>query len=197
MLQKIVLSHNSSLNYTKAFNLQTNNQFTVYDSSKAKTQFTQSFNNCLKVISEDWIMICNNDVDLNLEDIKEIENMIQCKEVGIYSPRVNSPHYQMTIAGDTDWIEFVLPIIHKEVIEKIGYLDDLMPRGWGIDLDYCYRAKKEGFNIEILPTRQIKHYEHKSILSEQDYMQKASEEMNSVLTEKYGEGWQKLLKFNM
>jgi GT2 family glycosyltransferase len=196
-MQKIVLSHNSSLDYTKAFMKSTNDIFTVYDSSKAKTQFTQSFNNCLKSISEEWIMICNNDIDLNAYDTLEIERLLRMKPAGIYSPIVNSPHPQMYKAGEVNWVELVIPIIHKKVIDRIGYLDEDMIRGWGVDMDYCYRAKKWGFNIEILPTRAIKHYEHKSIGNIPDYVDKASSEMNTFLKNKYGANWKKILDYRI
>jgi hypothetical protein len=196
-MQKIVLSHNSSLDYTKAFMKSTNDIFTVYDSSKAKTQFTKSFNNCLKSISEEWIVICNNDIDLNSYDVLDIERLIEDKEAGIYSPIVNSPHPQMYKAGKVNWLELVIPIIHKDVIIEIGMLDEDMIRGWGVDMDYCYRAKNAGFNIEILPTRAIKHYEHKSIGNIPDYMDKASSEMNTFLRNKYGANWRKILDYNL
>jgi len=47
-------------------------------------------------------------------------------------------------------------LIRKKVIHKIGYLDEQFFI-YGEDIDYCYRAKKAGWNIVYFPAITVKH----------------------------------------
>jgi len=93
------------------------------------------------------------------------------------------------------WVEFVCPIISKDVVKRIGLLDTGMPRGWGVELDYCYRAKQAGFNTNLIQTVSTHHYGHKSQSDHAEYSHYANIEMNDRLREKYGDNWQEILNY--
>jgi GT2 family glycosyltransferase len=48
-------------------------------------------------------------------------------------------------------------VIRREVIEQIGYLDELF-FAYQEDADFCFRARKASWKIIFLPTAQITHY---------------------------------------
>jgi hypothetical protein len=211
MILPIILHHNSSKEYTERLkNELCVGRCRIYDSSRNKTHFTQSFNNAIKDVINladkrmippfDYVMICNNDIDLNRYQVPALEKSIKGK-VGIFSPVVNSPHTAvMSKKGDkvfrqVPWVEFVCPIIHRDVIEAIGLLDTGMPRGWGIELDYCYRAKQAGFSTYLVQDVSVHHYGHKSQDNQDEYRHYANIEMNDRLREKYGDKWQEVLKY--
>jgi GT2 family glycosyltransferase len=145
-------------------------------------------------------MICNNDIDLHYEQVHQLEDLVKGKK-GIFSPVVNSPHNAvMSKVGEDQmrqvpWVEFVCPIISKDVVKKIGLLDNKMPRGWGIELDYCYRAKQAGFSTNLIQTVSVHHFGHKSQDNQDEYRHYANIEMNDRLREKYGDNWQEVLKY--
>ena len=205
MIIPIILHHDSSQEYTK----QLDNNLSgvgrlVYNSSVAKTSFTQSFNYCLESAKPSqilsYIMICNNDIDLTDTQVVALNNILDGK-VGIFSPVVNSPHNAVMSKVGNDqmrqvpWVEFVCPIIHRDVIEAIGLLDNKMPRGWGVELDYCYRAKQAGFSTNLIQTVSVHHYGHKSQSDHKEYSHYANIEMNDRLKEKYGDNWQEVLNY--
>jgi GT2 family glycosyltransferase len=204
MILTIILHHDTSIEYTVQFigRIAPTTGYMV-NSSELNTQFTESFNIGLKAFLESkfsHVMICNNDIDLNYEELHQLENIVKGKK-GIFSPVVNSPHNAvMSKIGDKElrpvpWVEFVCPIIHRDVIKAIGLLDEGMPRGWGIELDYCYRAKKAGFNTYLVQDIAIHHYGHKSQADHGEYSHYANIEMNDRLTEKYGDNWQEVLNY--
>jgi GT2 family glycosyltransferase len=206
MIIPIILHHDSSKEYTKQLdnNLSGVKRF-VYNSSAGNTSFTHSFNYCLESTKPfyeylDYIMICNNDIDLTDNQVELLDNILDGR-VGIFSPVVNSPHNAvMSKIGDDQmrqvpWVEFVCPIIHKDVIETIGMLDRKMPRGWGVELDYCYRAKQAGFSTYLIQDVSVHHYGHKSQSDHAEYSHYANIEMNDRLREKYGDNWQEVLKY--
>lgn len=194
MIKVVTLSHNNSIEYTNKLKKRIPS-IEVYDSSLHLTPFTISFNNALKTIdNNDWIMVCNNDISLNQQDLDTLNEVSKKLIPGIYSPAVNSPHPQMYKSDNRSvknvkWIELVCPIIHRHVIQNIGYLDEAMPLGYGVDFDYCYRAQRSGYTSYVIQSVQILHYEHKSQENHKAYKSRASNEMHSYLTEKYGLDW--------
>lgn len=212
MIFPIILHHDSSTEYTDLLKHSLGHiDYSIYDSSKHQTHFTESFNRAIQdnlginylLFGDplcDYVMICNNDISLSATDLEALEVILN-GERGIFSPVVNSPHSAvMSKIGDDQmrqvpWVEFVCPIIHKDVIESIGLLDNKMPRGWGIELDYCYRAKQAGFNTYLIQDVSIHHYGHKSQIDHGEYSHYANIEMNDRLKEKYGDNWQEVLKY--
>jgi len=210
MILPIILHHDSSKEYTdKLLSRLEGLEYGIIDSSKRKTQFTQSFNSGIREAHQNYyeenkkwnyVMICNNDIDLTLQQVL-ILNKILGGRKGIFSPVVNSPHNAVMSKVGNDqmrqvpWVEFVCPIIHRDVIEAIGLLDNKMPRGWGVELDYCYRAKRARFNTYLVQNIAIHHYGHKSQADHGEYSHYANIEMNDRLKEKYGDNWQEVLKY--
>jgi hypothetical protein len=204
MIIPIILHHDTSVEYTDNLmeRLIPRASF-IIDSNKYKTQFTDSFNLALEAFMQSkfsHVMVCNNDIDLDYDRLIQLEDLVKGRK-GIFSPVVNSPHNAvMSKIGDDQmrqvpWVEFVCPIIHKDVIKVIGLLDDKMPRGWGIELDYCYRAKQARFNTYLVQDIAIHHYGHKSQADHGEYSHYANIEINDRLTKKYGDNWQEVLKY--
>jgi GT2 family glycosyltransferase len=204
MILPIILHHDTSVEYTDNLmeRLIPRASF-IIDSNKYKTQFTDSFNLGLGAFMQSkfsHVMICNNDIDLDYDRLIQLENAVRRKK-GIFSPVVNSPHNAVMSKVGKDqmrqvpWVEFVCPIIHKDVVKAIGLLDTGMPRGWGVELDYCYRAQKNGYKTRLCQQVNIHHYGHKSQADHAEYSHYANIEMNDRLTEKYGDNWQEVLKY--
>lgn len=204
MILPIILHHDTSAEYTNQLKHNLGHiDYCVYDSSVNKTHFTESFNRAIQEALHtdyEYLMICNNDISLTARDVEMLEVALNGRK-GIFSPTLNSPHWKvMTRTGDefireVPWIEFVCPIIHRDVIKAIGVLDEGMPRGWGVELDYCYRAKKAGFSTYLVQDIQIEHYGHKSQTDHGEYSHYANIEMNDRLKEKYGDNWQEILQY--
>jgi GT2 family glycosyltransferase len=204
MIFPIILHHDTSVEYTNALikQLEPRTSFMI-NSSILSTHFTDSFNVALETFMRSKFshaMICNNDIDLDYDRLIQLENAVRRKK-GIFSPIVNSPHSAVmskkgnAIYRKVPWVEFVCLIISKDVVKKIGLLDEGMPRGWGIELDYCYRAKQAGFSTNLIQTVSVEHYGHKSQSDHGEYSHYANIEMNDRLREKYGDNWQEVLKY--
>jgi GT2 family glycosyltransferase len=204
MILPIILHHDTSTEYTDLLKHNLGHiDYSVYNSSVNQTHFTESFNRAIQEALHtdyEYLMICNNDISLTARDVEMLEVALNGRK-GIFSPTLNSPHWKvMTRTGDefireVPWIEFVCPIIHRDVIKAIGVLDEGMPRGWGVELDYCYRAKKAGFSTYLVQDIQIEHYGHKSQTDHGEYSHYANIEMNDRLIKKYGDNWQEILQY--
>ncbi len=208
MIYPIILHHKNSETFTEELKLNlADRNYEVVDSSYLKTRFSETFNIALtlgfsKIKSEEYshIMICNNDINLTSNDLIKIESYIEDAN-GIFTPSVNSPHSSVMSASGSEnlrqvpWVEFICPIFSIDVLRKVGYLDLDLSYGWGVELDYCYRASIQGIKTFLVQNVQIQHYEHKSQEDHGEYSHYANIEMNHVLSTKYGSAWQESLKF--
>ncbi len=84
-------------------------------------------------------------------------------------------HYYMRDTRDdatqaVDWINGAALFVRRELYDQIGGFDERFFM-YSEELDWCYRAKRAGWDIVYLPTAQITHYEGKS--SEQAMAQRA------------------------
>lgn len=206
MIHPIILHHELSAEYTQMLTDRLHGvNYEIYDSSLNQTPFSVSFNNAMSIFMKKpdeytHVMVLNNDISLNADQFMHLQNVVGSMD-GIFSPSSNSPHPEvMAVYGQAKtrtvpWLEFICPIISRSVIESTGMLDDQMSLGWGIDIDYCYRASKNNMKCTLIQDCVIEHYEHKSQKSHRQYGLMAQLEMDTVLNEKYGQDWRKILKF--
>lgn len=209
MILPIILHHNTSAVYTQKIELALQHTgVIVYDSSEYKTAFTASFNRAIEIYKREQVnnpaythvMICNNDIDLRAEQFGALEKIIGSAS-GIFTPVVNSPHHKvMSKQSDKEMdevpcIEFICPVISNDVLKDVGFLDAGLTLGWGIDMDYSYRAKLKGYRSMVVNHISVHHYGNKSQESPLAYGNKANMEMNHILKLKYGADWRQLLKY--
>jgi len=207
MIYPIILHHDLSTKFTKRLVGRIDREHAVVDSSKLETQFTESFNigiikGILKMIDSEFthVMICNNDITMAEGHLEELDKIVKGKS-GIFSPSCNSPHKGVMTPVGTDelrevpWVEFIAPIFSKDVLVKTGILDKDLSYGWGVELDYCYRAKNRGFKTSLCQGVGIHHEEHQSQANQAEYAHTAGQEMHHVLQTKYGDNWQEILNY--
>jgi len=205
-IQCVILSHDLSQKFTDDLTKNLND-YVIYDSSFYGTPFAISFNLALSLgldYGHDWVMVCNNDITLTQTDLDTLSEILSQCPAGVYSPRVigaghGHKHMEWNLGSDvvrkTSWLEFVCPIIHRQVASNIGGVDENFTMGYGVDCDYCYRARQLNFNVGIIQPVQIQHFEHKSQGVHLEYRKKAEREMAIEITKKYGSDWRKLLDF--
>ncbi|MCP4310815.1 MAG: glycosyltransferase family 2 protein [Bacteroidetes bacterium] len=56
---------------------------------------------------------------------------------------------------EVEWFSGQQGLIHKDVIEKVGYLDDKNFPQYHADVDYSLRVRKAGFKVMIYPTLKL------------------------------------------
>lgn len=113
--------------------------------------FPKAINAGIKVAGNDDIIILNDDTILLPQIINTwitmLENLFKTDpKIGIVGPLSLYEYWVKQY-----YIQFFCAIIKHEVIEKIGLLDETF--GWGNseDLDYCIRAKINGYKIASIP----------------------------------------------
>jgi GT2 family glycosyltransferase len=88
-------------------------------------------------------------------------------------------HGQYDEVSDVDYVSGVAMMIKREVVDKIGLLNEHYFSYWE-DVDYCFRAKKAGFRVVYVPKAIVEHFEGFS-WKKKSFLQKFLNERNRLL----------------
>jgi N-acetylglucosaminyl-diphospho-decaprenol L-rhamnosyltransferase len=93
-------------------------------------------------------------------DPKPLSELVRAAQTGVLGKLLRSFELVFPTASEPvepDWIAFACVLVRREVIERIGALDD----GYFMyfeDVDYCRRAREAGFRILYWPAAQVMHF---------------------------------------
>lgn len=125
----------------------------------------------------DYVWILNNDTLIKSESLDEMlslsqkfNNSIITGSVIYYANRINSIQAwgggkidfikgftkHLTVPGKVDYLTGASMLIPRKIIEKTGLFDEGFFMYWE-DADYCMRAKKNGFGLEVAEKSIIYH----------------------------------------
>ena len=113
--------------------------------------YARATNEGLKVANGDYIIFLNNDVILLPQVNDDWVNMLiepfKNEKVGITGP-LKGPHF--TINNEYH-ISFFCAMTKREVIEKIGLIDEVFEIGGCEDVDFCMKATSFGYKLIRVP----------------------------------------------
>ena len=163
--------------------------------------FSGGVNFAVKTLSHHfWIWVLNNDVQgvswvQGAELAHRAANLPDC---AILSAAYNSPHAHMQPQGDGDirqvrWIDPVGMMINAHFWMEIGGFDERF-KGYGADLDLCYRGRKAGWKFYVDDSISFHHMESQTVWSEGLIGEQNNvAEMDRLMREKWGVGWQQMV----
>ena len=117
--------------------------------------------------SHDILYIGDDVRFLQSNTIEDLRNLAYgYPEIGLLSPKIvggadnplqtNPPNE--TIVFSERHLALVCTYIKREVINKVGYLDDETFVGYGFDdVDYCRRVRNAGYKLAVAPTISVQH----------------------------------------
>ncbi len=175
--------------------------------------FPKAVNQGLKTAKGNYILIANNDIVVTegwlerMLEVAESDNKIgivgpisnavsgvqldkeakysNLEEMHRYSEQVKQLHSGQTL--EFPRVAFLCTLIKREVINKIGGLDERFSPGNYEDDDYCLRAQIAGFKTVIAKDVFIHHYGSKSFAAEGPDKYKRRLEINQkIFVEKWG-----------
>lgn len=132
----------------------------------------------------EWIMLLNSDADADVQTIKALLNKCMAANMKVAAPRLvgndgtietNVGLFSGLFEHPINWLflrpRFVLPtvdtkvhtatggalLIHRSIIETVGFLDEKNFFMYFEDMDYSYRLHNKGIFILYAPSCIIKH----------------------------------------
>jgi beta-1,4-mannosyl-glycoprotein beta-1,4-N-acetylglucosaminyltransferase len=129
--------------------------------------YTKATNEGMKVATGEYIVLLNNDTVILDQGRKNVwidmlmSPFLNDPRVGLTGPMVvrNSETYR-------DFVIFFCAMFKKEVMDKIGYLDEIFNPGFGEDVDYAIRIKQAGYKIVQVPSKSEKYAEPNFMIGE-------------------------------
>ena len=137
----------------------------------------------LKIASGDTLLLLNNDVIVTHSWLSNLLNCLHSSEnIGIVGPLTNYASGKQQVNTDYDnmeqfhqqALEWNKPnpllwqpthrlvgfcfLFKRDLMERIGYLDERFLQGHYEDDDYCYRAWRAGYQMKIAGDVRVHHY---------------------------------------
>ena len=142
----------------------------IYEVLQSNSDYVLLLNNDIKIIRGNWLKLF-----VESAEVDEKIGIVGCKliypdggvqhagaGVNMLGP-YNNTHENVDETRKCDYVTGAALLIKKEVIEKIGFLDEEFLRGNYEDIDFCFRAKKTGYKIIYAADITIIHYESKTM----------------------------------
>lgn len=126
----------------------------------------------------------------------ELEKCFEEGIVGVspqWTGNIKSPaHSPMMKTGQTQWLN-PFSAWRADWLDAIGRFNPRLTTGWGVDFETGYIARQLGVKLIVTGRVQVEIHETRHG-GRTDF---ARNEMNTILTEKYGRDWRKVLGVNV
>lgn len=178
-------------------------------SQEKNTGFPVACNAGLRIASGDALLLLNNDVLVSRHWLTNMLNALYSgEEIGIVGPMTNygsgkqqselpytnleelAEHYDRAYKGkrlEVNRIIGLCLLFKREVMDRIGLLDERFSPGHYEDDDYCYRARQAGYRLMIAQDTFIFHHGSSSFKQEgMDALVQLVERNRQLFIEKWG-----------
>lgn len=154
--------------------------------------YVKAINQGLRISNADYVCLLNNDTKVGKNWLEELIKVAKSdKKIGIVNPG-GSPRSLRRKDLEGEWIEIGFAIgfcmlIKKEVIEKIGLLDEAYEIGFWEDIDYCRRAKNAGYICVAAKAAYVYHHSHSTFnLFQKNKVNELFEKNKNIFYSKWG-----------
>jgi GT2 family glycosyltransferase len=179
----------------------------IFARSEVNLLFTKGWNYFMEKIDYPdlksvWML--NDD----LYDINEyvFEGLIKIlfseQKIAAVTPSFNSPHKRFKprdpyenpqIMRESKWVDWCCPLVNMKAWREVGAFDERFT-GYGADIDWCYRARQQGWKFFVSDIYKVKHVEGatRSQLRTSSAMADPTT-MDKLLFDKWGKHWYELI----
>lgn len=149
----------------------------IYLKRNDKNQgFPKAVNQGIKFSDAPYICILNNDTEVYKDWLTEMIKIAESSsDIGIVNPASNNLGQKRPEAGFSGkWIEMAActgfcMLIKRELIDKVGALDEIYTPGNFEDMDFSKRAVKAGYRCVLAKGAYVYHKQNTSFKKRQDW----------------------------
>ncbi len=152
---ELIIVANGCTDKTEEWVLSLENKSIVLCNYKEPLGFGGATNAGMRVSRGEYLILLNNDCEIyhypGLSWIELLEEPFKEPQMGLTGPLLYWSDITKLPA-----LVFFCAMIHRKVIDKIGFLDDVtFPIGAGEDADFCARAQEAGFLLAQVPQNPV------------------------------------------
>lgn len=149
-------------------------------------------------IDHDLIACWNNDLRLESGFFAPMFKAFDADNVAVACPGYNSPHPFLRPRGQADvpYVEFTAPVFRRSALALMGAWDERFTHGWGVDIDWCVRAREQhGLRSVRAGDARLHHLEggNYSAAKRAAYLHKAAADLKHLAVT-LGPDWKQRLK---
>lgn len=157
--------------------------------NKENLGFVKAVNQGLKASKND-VVILNNDTEVPEGWLDKMREAL-ADNVGAVGPLSTAPGQEQYYKDFKKrwwglYLAFFCVLIKREVVDKIGYLDEKFEVGLGEDQDYCNRIRQAGYIIRLRIDVVVKHHHRVTVKTIPD-IEKIAEKNHEYLKKKWGQ----------
>jgi len=170
----------------------------IYRTNKPNIGWIKSINQGIDLCNAPYVLFINNDIEIPRNADRWLSRMIEAtipKDIGAcgcvtnYVMGYQNIELNKQILLQEHYTKFLIGfcmLIKKEVIDKIGKLDERFGIGGNDDLDYSIRIRKAGYKLKIVRDTFIIHKGTKSLPMVFDDVEKQDKITRKILIDKWG-----------
>lgn len=170
----------------------------------ANVGFVKAVNQGMRASSAPHVVLLNNDTEVVPGWLERLRASLT-GSIGLAGPRSNlngtlsatMPQQSPTVLSKPAMLVFFCVMIRRDVIDKIGFLNEQFGVGLGDDDDYCQRAQAAGYDLCYVGDLVIFHY-HKmtfrSLYSDQE-LRSMTRRAQRLLASRFPSGYARLRDF--
>jgi GT2 family glycosyltransferase len=151
----------------------------------------------------DYYVLLNNDIEARNNWLEEMVDTAEEKKADVTGAKLFYPDDTIQHAGgrvsfnepnhigrdqedsfdedkEVEYVTGAVMMISREVIEDIGYLDEIFSPASNEDSDYCFRAREAGRKVVFCSDAELTHYENKTVEKEISSFKYFFERKNSI-----------------
>jgi len=205
---RLILIDNNSEQNTKQWlkTIEKTQEFgeTIVIFNKENLGWIKGINKGLEIADSKYICFMNNDILCGYNWLHNmIDTMEKYPEIGLANPKGNETsenkkikdlnEYAKTLEKENKnkFIELehcsgFCMLVKKEVVDKIGYLDEVYGFGYYEDNDYSYKAKKAGYLCVEISNAIVYHFISKSVNKNIEWKKKIIEKNKKIFEKRWG-----------
>lgn len=168
--------------------------------NKPNVGWIKAINQGIEKAKSDYVMFINNDIliqpTMSQWLLKMCKYLEAHNDVGAVGPisnyvmglqHMDNNRFILTLEHDTNFLIGFCMLVKKEVIDKIGGLDERFGMGGNDDLDYSIRIKEAGYRLKVLRDVFVNHIGTKSLpdICNGD-VKKLDDDTRVILIDKWG-----------
>lgn len=131
----------------------------------ANVGFVKAVNQGMKASSAPHVVLLNNDTEVVPGWLERLRASLT-GSIGLAGPRSNlngtlsatMPQLSPTVLSKPSMLVFFCVMIRRDVMDKVGFLNEQFGVGLGDDDDYCQRAQAAGYDLCYVGDLVIFHY---------------------------------------
>ena len=114
----------------------------------------------LETMQADFVVLMNNDLLVADDWLARLMSVMDRCDIAGYSDAGKKWYWRKRFYRPTQYLEGSCMLIKRQVLDRVGILDDCFVKGYYSDDDICLRALRAGFSLGLVDNARARYVAH-------------------------------------